>query len=75
MGYNRSNWWPHGSQFTYHQGWIPIPVPVPDVVVHSVMHMGSEYIINLQTLVASISFLFVAITKHSLDRQPLGQLL
>ena len=29
-----------GSQFTYHQGWIPLPVPVPDSVVHQVMHRG-----------------------------------
>ena len=37
MGYTRPLWWPHGSHCTRHQGCIPLPVPVPDIVVHTVV--------------------------------------
>ena len=40
MGYTRPPRWPHGSNCTCHQGWIPLTGPVPDVVVHPVVPRG-----------------------------------
>ena len=40
MGFTRTPRWPHGSHCTCHQGWIPLPGPVLDSVVHPVVYRG-----------------------------------